>query len=114
MWFSQPVRYAFEGIMTNEFHTLDGTCSSLVPSGAGYEGISLSNQVCTVVGSQTGQATVNGNTYLADAFGYYYKNLWRVCLRFLLFWTIPDSLFSGFRHTLRFWSLFCFLPALVY
>ncbi|KAF8965800.1 ABC-2 type transporter-domain-containing protein [Flammula alnicola] len=78
-WISyiNPVRYAFEGLMTNEFHTLDGSCSSLVPSGPGYEGISLANQVCTVLGSQPGQATVEGSLYLALSFGYYQKNLWR-------------------------------------
>lgn len=64
--------------MTNEFYTLDGTCSTLVPSGAGYEGVSLQNQVCTVVGSEPGLARVSGSNYLALSFGYYHKNLWRV------------------------------------
>ena len=64
--------------MTNEFHTLDGDCSTLVPSGPGYEGVSVINQVCTVLGSQPGQATVSGSAYLGLSFGYYFKNLWRV------------------------------------
>ncbi|KAF8809232.1 hypothetical protein BYT27DRAFT_7094869 [Phlegmacium glaucopus] len=40
-WISHinPIRYAFEGLMTNSFYTLDGVCSTLVPSGPGYEGI---------------------------------------------------------------------------
>ena len=64
--------------MTNEFHTLNGVCSTLVPSGPGYEGISLANQVCTVLGSVSGQETVSGNSYLALSFSYFYRNLWRV------------------------------------
>lgn len=64
--------------MTNEFHTLDGLCSTLVPSGPGYEGVSLSNQVCTVVGSQAGQDTVSGSAYLRLSFGYTISHLWRV------------------------------------
>lgn len=64
--------------MTNEFHTLNGVCSTLVPSGPGYEGISLANQVCTVLGSEPGQATVSGSAYLALSFGYFFQNLWRV------------------------------------
>jgi len=64
--------------MVNEFHTVDGTCSTLVPSGPGYAGISLSNQVCTVVGSEPGQASVNGLRYLSLSFGYSYSHLWRV------------------------------------
>jgi ATP-binding cassette, subfamily G (WHITE), member 2, SNQ2 len=64
--------------MVNEFHTLDGECANLVPSGPGYEGVSVANQVCPVVGGQAGQATVNGNTYLMLSYGYMYSNLWRV------------------------------------
>ena len=77
-FYEQPIRYAFEAIMTNEFHTLDGECSTLVPSGSGYEGISLANQVCTVLGSQPGQSTVSGSAYLGLSFGYFFGNLWRV------------------------------------
>ena len=64
--------------MVNEFHTLDGICSTLVPSGPGYEGISLANQVCTVVGSLPGQDEVNGNSFVNLSFEYHYSNLWKV------------------------------------
>jgi ATP-binding cassette, subfamily G (WHITE), member 2, SNQ2 len=86
---NKPIRYAFEGIMTNEFHTLDGVCSTLVPSGPGYEGISLNNQVCTVLGSEPGQATVSGSAYLALSFSYYFDNLWRVCVLATFFFVPP-------------------------
>jgi hypothetical protein len=58
--------------MTNEFHALDGDCSTLVPSGPGYE-------VHAVLGSQPGQpeATVIGSAYLTLSFGYYFRNLVR-------------------------------------
>ena len=74
----QPLRYGFEGVVTNEFHTLNGTCSSLVPRGAGYENIGLANQVCTTVGSQAGQAFVDGNKFVQLSYGYSYSHLWRV------------------------------------
>ncbi|KAJ8519083.1 hypothetical protein ONZ45_g3902 [Pleurotus djamor] len=78
-WISyiNPLRYAFEGVLVNEFHTLDGQCSSLVPSGPGYDGISLDNQVCTTVGSVAGRSTVDGNAFVAQSFGYSYSHLWR-------------------------------------
>jgi ATP-binding cassette, subfamily G (WHITE), member 2, SNQ2 len=63
-------------VLVNEFHTLDGTCASLVPQGPGYENIGLANQVCTSVGSQPGQSTVNGNTFVELSYGYSYSNLW--------------------------------------
>ncbi|KAH8118882.1 ABC-2 type transporter-domain-containing protein [Phellopilus nigrolimitatus] len=71
-----PLRYGFEAILVNEFHTLDGTCATLVPQGPGYENISLANQVCTSVGSVAGQSTVNGNTFVELSYGYSYSHLW--------------------------------------
>ncbi|KAH6877437.1 pleiotropic drug resistance ABC transporter [Coprinopsis sp. MPI-PUGE-AT-0042] len=78
-WISyiNPTFYAFEGLMANEFHALDGACASLVPSGPGYEGVSVANQVCPVVGGEAGQPTVNGDTYLMLSYGYMYNHLWR-------------------------------------
>ncbi|EKM53332.1 uncharacterized protein PHACADRAFT_259626 [Phanerochaete carnosa HHB-10118-sp] len=72
-----PIRYGFEGLLVNEFHTLDGQCASLIPSGPGYEGISIDNQVCTTLGSLPAQATVDGNRYVLLSFGYEYAHLWR-------------------------------------
>ena len=74
----QPILYAFDALMTNEFSTLNGVCSNLVPSGPGYEGISLANQVCPIVGAQPGQDRVNGNRYVELSFEYYLSKLWRV------------------------------------
>lgn len=72
-----PLRYGFEALMVNEFHTIQGTCTTLVPQGPGYENVSSANQVCTTVGSQPGQSTVDGNTFLSYSFGYEYSHLWR-------------------------------------
>ncbi|KAF8153344.1 pleiotropic drug resistance ABC transporter [Crassisporium funariophilum] len=101
-WISyiNPILYAFEGIMTNEFHTLNGACSSLVPSGSGYEGVSLNNQVCTVVGSEPGQANVNGNTYLALSFSYQHSHLWRnfgILIAFGIFFFFCLVVFTEFN-----------------
>ena len=80
--------------MTNEFHTLDGDCSKFVPSGPGYEGISVVNQVCAVLGSQRAQATVSGSAYVDMSFGYQFRNLWRVRVKqkpFFVFVTDQNS-----------------------
>ena len=76
--FGQPIRYAFEGLISNEFHTLNGTCSFLIPSGPGYENVSITNQVCGTVGSIPGQSTVDGNRYIALMFDYSYSHIWLV------------------------------------
>jgi ATP-binding cassette, subfamily G (WHITE), member 2, SNQ2 len=75
-----PLRYGFAAILVNEFHTLNGQCSSLVPQGPGYENIALENQVCTSVGSEPGQATVDGNRFVNLSYGYTYGELWRVSI----------------------------------
>ncbi|KAG1782156.1 P-loop containing nucleoside triphosphate hydrolase protein [Suillus placidus] len=76
MWLN-PLWWAFGGLVVNEFHTLDGVCSTLVPQGLGYENVSLVNQVCTTVGSQPGQVLVDGNIYVALTFDFWYSQLWR-------------------------------------
>ena len=74
----QPLRYGFESLMVNEFHTLNGSCATLVPSGSGYENVSVNNQVCTTVGSEPGQDFVSGSRYVELSFQYNFSNLWRV------------------------------------
>ncbi|CAA7262034.1 unnamed protein product [Cyclocybe aegerita] len=72
-----PLKYGFEAIMTNEFRTLNGLCSNLVPQGPGYENVTLENQVCTTVGSLPGEPDVNGSRFLALAFEFYWSNTWK-------------------------------------
>lgn len=74
----QPLRYGFEAILTNEFHTLNAPCSALVPRGPSYENATLINQVCTAVGSISGESTVSGSRFVSLSYGYSYSNLWRV------------------------------------
>jgi ABC-type multidrug transport system ATPase subunit/ABC-type multidrug transport system permease subunit len=99
-WFSwlryiNPVQYGFEALMVNEFHGKHGACTSLVPSGPGYEGVSIVNQVCSVVGSVTGQATVSGDAYVGDSFQYYHEHLWRnigILVGFFVFFLILTAI----------------------
>ncbi|KAJ3516223.1 hypothetical protein NLJ89_g1261 [Agrocybe chaxingu] len=72
-----PLKYGFEAIMTNEFRTLNGLCSNLVPQGPGYENVTLENQVCTTVGSLPGEPDVNGSRFMALAFEFYWSNTWK-------------------------------------
>lgn len=80
----QPLKYGFEALMVNEFHPLVGECAIVVPSGAGYEGINVANQVCTTIGSVPGQATVSGDRYIELSYNYAFSHLWRVSLRILI------------------------------
>jgi ABC-type multidrug transport system permease subunit len=70
----------FEALFTNEFRTIRGKCSSLVPQGQGYENVSIENQVCTVVGSQPGQLYVDGSLFAGLSHEYYWSHAWRVSI----------------------------------
>ncbi|KAI5121205.1 hypothetical protein M0805_006006 [Coniferiporia weirii] len=97
-----PLRYGFEAVIVNEFHTLNGSCASLVPSGPGYEGISLTNQVCSTVGSVSGQPNVDGNSFVELSYGYSYGDLWRnfgIVIVFAIGFIFLLNLFTEFNTT---------------
>ncbi|TFK38290.1 pleiotropic drug resistance ABC transporter, partial [Crucibulum laeve] len=71
-----PLRYGFESILTNEFRTLKGSCSSLVPSGPGYENVSIDNQVCTTVGSLPGENFVDGARFAELSYSFMFSKTW--------------------------------------
>ncbi|KAF9076400.1 ABC transporter [Rhodocollybia butyracea] len=104
-WISyiNPLRYGFEAVLTNEFHTLDGTCASLVPQGPGYENVALANQVCTTVGSVSGSPTVNGNTFVNLSYSYSFSNTWMnfgILVAFAGLFLATLFIFSEFNTTL--------------
>ncbi|KAF5353856.1 hypothetical protein D9758_010566 [Tetrapyrgos nigripes] len=60
----KPSHRGFENLMSNESHTLNRTCSNLVPSSPVYSdnpNISLANQACATRGKVPGQSVVDGN-----------------------------------------------------
>jgi ABC-type multidrug transport system ATPase subunit len=78
-WISyiDPLSYAFETLMANEFHGARVTCANLIPSGPGFQNASASNQVCAVTGAKPGQRFVNGDDYIEAPFSYYHSHVWR-------------------------------------
>ncbi|KAH9907615.1 ABC transporter PeaB1 [Xylariomycetidae sp. FL2044] len=72
-----PLYYAYESAMVNEFGNLRYTCSDadLAPSGPGYD--SMINQVCAVRGADPGQQLVSGASYLEAQYGFFVSHLWR-------------------------------------
>ncbi|KAK8105542.1 hypothetical protein PG999_008901 [Apiospora kogelbergensis] len=77
MYHINPLRYAFEALMTNEFHGRQFPCATMVPQGPGYERLSPASQVCSVVGARTGESMVSGDDYIELSFGYLSMNKWR-------------------------------------
>ncbi|KAK4187057.1 ABC-2 type transporter-domain-containing protein [Podospora australis] len=86
-----PLAYAFESLIVNEFHGREFTCTGFVPNplaGGIYAEVSDLNRACTAIGSVPGRLTVNGDAYINTAFKYYNSHKWRnfgILIAFVLF-----------------------------
>ncbi|KAI4159219.1 MAG: hypothetical protein LQ342_006739 [Letrouitia transgressa] len=78
-WFNylDPVAYAFEALMINEFDGREFPCTTFVPTGIGYEAVTLDQKSCNTVGAVAGQDFVSGTAYINESFQYYRSHLWR-------------------------------------
>jgi ABC-type multidrug transport system ATPase subunit/ABC-type multidrug transport system permease subunit len=95
-----PLSYAFETLMANEFHGVLAVCTALVPSGPSLRNASPSNQVCAVTGAKPGQTFVNGDDYIAASFNYYYSHVGRntgILGAFLVGFTFTFALATEFN-----------------
>lgn len=72
-----PLQYGFESMLANEFHGVEMHCDLLVPSGPGYENITVANQVCAFTGSVPGSPTVSGDAYIGITYDYFWSHAWR-------------------------------------
>jgi ABC-type multidrug transport system permease subunit/ABC-type multidrug transport system ATPase subunit len=74
-----PLAYAFESLMVNEFHGRTFECSQYVPSRTfpGYQNVGSANRVCSAIGSVAGLDVVNGDDYINSGFRYYHAHKWR-------------------------------------
>ncbi|GIZ45746.1 hypothetical protein CKM354_000889900 [Cercospora kikuchii] len=69
-----PVYYAFEAIVANEFHGRQFTCSNIVPA---YADIQSPHFVCDSQGARPGRWTVSGDDFIQVKYGYSYSHVWR-------------------------------------
>ena len=72
-----PVAYGFESVVINEFHGREFECAGYVPSGPGYDNVSMDERVCATVGSTPGSSVVSGTAYFESAFSYSSSHKWR-------------------------------------
>ncbi|KAL4976417.1 ABC-2 type transporter-domain-containing protein [Aspergillus desertorum] len=79
-----PIYYAFEAMIANEFHGRDFDCALFVPSYADLNGDSFS---CSSLGSVAGETTVSGDIFIDFNYTYSYSHVWRnfaILLAFLI------------------------------
>ncbi|EXJ96017.1 hypothetical protein A1O1_01143 [Capronia coronata CBS 617.96] len=86
-----PLAYAFEALMVNEFHGRNFPCSDVIPAYPGFTSGTSELFVCGEKGAIPGQLYVNGDRYLDASFGYRHSHLWRnfgILLAFLFFFLV--------------------------
>ena len=72
-----PLSYAFESLMINEFYGRSFSCSVVIPSGPDYSAIGINNRACAEVGNKLGSTTILGDVYINEKFQYYISHKWR-------------------------------------
>ncbi|KAM0525530.1 hypothetical protein ACHAPE_000237 [Trichoderma viride] len=85
-----PLSYAFEALVVNEFHNREFECVDFIPSKnfPEYSNVSSANQVCSSVGAVSGQLYVSGDAYVGSAFQYEWSHRWRnfgIVIAFIFF-----------------------------
>ncbi|CAG8905870.1 unnamed protein product [Penicillium egyptiacum] len=86
MTYVNPLSYAFESLMINEFHDRSFSCSVVVPSGLDYSAVGINNRACAEVGNTLGSTTIQGDIYINNKFQYYHTNKWRNVGILIAFW----------------------------
>ena len=76
LYYINPITYAFEGVLTNEFAGRDMQCapSQLFPQGTGIE---PQYQGCAITGATPGNPSITGEKYLGATYEYTRSHLWR-------------------------------------
>lgn len=100
-WFSwirwiNPIYYAFESLIANEFHGRQFECSAYIPN---YENLVGDSFICAVVGAVAGERYVSGDRFIEENYGYSYSNIWRnlgIIIAFWVFFTTTYLIFSEF------------------
>ncbi|KAJ7716581.1 ABC-2 type transporter-domain-containing protein [Mycena maculata] len=72
-----PVAYAFEALMINEFVGRTFPCGAFVPEGPTYVNASAANRICSTTGAKAGLDYVLGADYVETSFSYVHSHLWR-------------------------------------
>lgn len=75
-----PIAYAYESIVANEFHGRQFSCTQFIPMGPAYQNATSSQRTCAVAGAAPGADFVDGDTLINLSYGYYHSHIWRFVL----------------------------------
>lgn len=78
-WISylNPIQYAFESLMINEFSNRPFPCEVFVPMGPNYMNATGDSIICSAKGARRGMTEVQGDDFINTAYEYYASHQWR-------------------------------------
>ncbi|CAN9163466.1 unnamed protein product [Alternaria alternata] len=85
-----PIFYAFEILLANEFHGVNFPCDSFIPSGPGYS-TNGNSFICDTQGAVAGQTFINGDSFIEVSYSYSWSHVWRnfgILWAFLIFFLV--------------------------
>lgn len=90
MNYIDPLAYAFESLMVNEFHNRRFACTVYVPSASmpEYANVGAFNHICSSTGAIAGQDFILGDDFINSSFSYYVSHKWRnigILIAFVIF-----------------------------
>lgn len=98
-----PLAYAFEALMVNEFDGVTYDCSFYIPvDPKTTSGLPSDSYVCNAVSAVAGETTIDGTKYLASAYDYDNSNKWRdfaITLLFAIVLLIGYLVFAEFNES---------------
>jgi ABC-type multidrug transport system permease subunit len=72
-----PIGYAFESIIANEFRDREFPCTLFTPAGPSYANTTDLHRVCTVPGAMPGANVIDGDLWIRNNFNYAHSHTWR-------------------------------------
>ncbi|KAH3686735.1 hypothetical protein WICPIJ_002278 [Wickerhamomyces pijperi] len=99
-----PLAYAFESLLANEFSGVDYDCSDYIPAAPNGITPGDTHYVCSAVGAVPGQTYVSGSVYLEKAYKYSNTHKWRnfgILLGFVFFLLAVYMVLSEYNESAK-------------
>lgn len=72
-----PIAYAYESLVANEFSGRTFPCENMIPAGPPYQDAGPLEKSCAVAGAALGEDYISGDFYIGAVYEYSYSHLWR-------------------------------------
>jgi CDR ABC transporter/ABC-2 family transporter len=99
--YANPIAYAYESLVVNEFTDRQFSCLQFVPA---YPDASPENRACAVPGAAPGEDFIDGDFYIGANYGYTRAHLWRnfgILCAFIVIYSITYVLAAEYIKTHR-------------